>query len=158
MAETRWLDEREQRAWRAYLRMNTVLGAALARRLQSESMVSMPDFEVLVHLTDVENTRLRVSELARAMRWEKSRLSHHLSRMEKRGLIGRQECSSDGRGAFIVLTPAGRAAIEAAAPSHVEAVRRHFFDVLTGDDIEALRSIADRVIARVEATDVCPSE
>ncbi|WP_116952318.1 MarR family winged helix-turn-helix transcriptional regulator [Jiangella endophytica] len=158
MAETRWLDDDEQQAWRGYLHMNTVVGAALARQMQTESMLSMQDFEVLVHLTDVENARLRVSELARAMRWEKSRLSHHLSRMEKRGLIGREECSSDGRGAFIVLTPEGRAAIEAAAPSHVDAVRRYFFDVLTSDDVKALRSISERVTARVEATDTCPSE
>jgi DNA-binding MarR family transcriptional regulator len=157
MAETRWLDDDEQHAWRAYLRMNTVLGAALARRLLSDSMLSMPDFEVLVHLTDADDDRARVSELARVMRWEKSRLSHHLSRMEKRGLVAREECDSDGRGAFIVVTGEGRAAIEAAAPSHVDAVRQHFFEVLTSDDVEALRSIADRVIARVEATDTCPS-
>ncbi|SDS28693.1 MarR family winged helix-turn-helix transcriptional regulator [Jiangella sp. DSM 45060] len=158
MTETRWLDDAEQHAWRGYLRMNTVLGAALSRQMQTESMLSMQDFEVLVHLTDVDDARLRVSELAKAMRWEKSRLSHHLSRMEKRGLIGREECTSDGRGAFIVLTPEGRAAIEAAAPAHVDAVRRHFFAVLTDDDLKALSSIADRVIARVEATDTCPSE
>ncbi|PZF80096.1 MarR family winged helix-turn-helix transcriptional regulator [Jiangella anatolica] len=158
MAETRWLDDHEQHAWRAYLRMNAVVGAALAKQLQTESMLSMQDFEVLVHLTDVDDARLRVSELARAMRWEKSRLSHHLSRMEKRGLIGREECASDGRGAFIVLTPQGRAAIEAAAPSHVDAVRRFFFDVLTDDDVKALDSLAGRVIARVEATDTCPAE
>lgn len=158
MATTRWLDDDEQHAWRAYVRMNTVLGAALSRQMQTDSILSMQDFAVLVELTDVEDARLRVSELARAMRWEKSRLSHHLSRMEKRGLIGREECETDGRGAFIVLTPEGRAAIEAAAPSHVEAVRRHFFAVLTGDDVKALASIADRVIAQVEATDTCPSD
>lgn len=157
MAQTRWLDDDEQRAWRGYLRMNTVLGAALARQLQSESMLSTPDFEVLVHLTDADDARVRVSELAKVMRWEKSRLSHHLSRMEKRGLVGREECPSDGRGAFIVLTADGRAAIEAAAPSHVDAVRRHFFDVLTSEDVAALQAIADRVIARVESTDTCPS-
>lgn len=157
MSETRWLDEHEQRAWRAYLHMNTVLGAALARQIQSESLLSMPDFEVLVHLTDADDARIRVSELAKVMRWEKSRLSHHLSRMEKRGLVGREECASDGRGAFIVLTPEGRAAIEAAAPSHVDSVRRYFFDVVTSEDVQSLASIADRVIARVEATDTCPS-
>lgn len=157
MAETRWLDDHEQRAWRAYLRMNTVLGAALARQLQSESMLSMPDFEVLVHLTDAEDDRIRVSELARVMRWEKSRLSHHLSRMEKRGLVGRDACVSDGRGAYIVLTEEGRAAIEAAAPSHVDAVRSYFFDELTSEDVKALAAIADRIIARVEARDTYPS-
>ncbi|MBB5790754.1 MarR family winged helix-turn-helix transcriptional regulator [Jiangella mangrovi] len=157
MEETRWLDDHEQSAWRAYLRMNTVLNAALARQLQSDSMLSMPDFEVLVHLTDADDARIRVSELARVMRWEKSRLSHHLSRMEKRGLVGREECASDGRGAFIVLTDQGRAAIEAAAPSHVDAVRRYFFDAVTSDDVKSLAAIADRVIARVEATDTCPS-
>ncbi|TDE07982.1 MarR family winged helix-turn-helix transcriptional regulator [Jiangella asiatica] len=157
MAETRWLDDAEQRAWRGYLRMNTVLGAALSRQLQVDSTLSLPDFEVLVHLTDVEDERLRVSELARVMRWEKSRLSHQVTRMERRGLVAREECLSDGRGAFVVLTGAGRDAIEAAAPAHVDAVRRLFFDAITADDVDALAGISQRVIARVEANDVCPS-
>lgn len=157
MAETRWLDDAEQKAWRSYLRMNTVLTAALSRQLQNDTTLSLPDFEVLVHLTDVDDGRLRVSELARAMRWEKSRLSHQVTRMQRRGLVAREECPSDGRGAFVVLTDEGRATIEAAAPSHVHSVRRLFFDTITADEVTALTAISQRVIERVEANDVCPS-
>lgn len=153
MAETKWLSDAEQRAWRAYLRMTKTLTVALGRQLQADSALSLPDFEVLVNLTDVADNRLRVSELAKALRWEKSRLSHQIARMERRGLVTRQECVDDGRGWFVVLTPDGRAAIEAAAPGHVDTVRKLFFDDLTPDDVAALTSLAERVIARVEAHD-----
>jgi DNA-binding MarR family transcriptional regulator len=82
--------------------------------------------------------------------WEKSRLSHHLTRMEQRGLVERRECPTDARGAFINLTPAGRRAIEGAAPQHVEAVREHFVDLLTEDEIDVLTRITDRVLDRLE--------
>ena len=157
MTAPRWLDDDEQRAWRAYRRMRLLLDAQVARDLHADSGLSAPDYDVLSDLSESEGHQLRVTDLAARLQWSKSRLSHHLSRMEKRGLVGREECASDGRGAFIVLTPEGRAAIEAAAPSHVDAVRRFFFDVVTSDDVEALASIADRVIARVETTDTCPT-
>jgi len=150
MTDTRWLDADEQRAWRRYVRMQGELTARLARQLQADSNLSMADFEVLVNLTDVPEGRLRVTELARSLQWEKSRLSHHFSRMEKRGLVVREDCPSDARGAFVVLTPEGRAAIEAAAPGHVETVRRLMFDGLTAEQVEALATIADVVLARIE--------
>ncbi|TQS43658.1 MarR family winged helix-turn-helix transcriptional regulator [Cryptosporangium phraense] len=150
MTDTRWLDADEQRAWRRYLRMQSELTAHLARQLQTESELSLADFEVLVNLTDVPEGRLRVTELAKALQWEKSRLSHHFARMEKRGLVVREDCPSDARGAFVVLTPAGRSAIEAAAPGHVETVRRLMFDGLTHEQVEALTTIADVVLARIE--------
>lgn len=150
MADTRWLDDDEQRAWRNYLRMNKVLESALARELQADSQLSLPDFEVLVSLTDVDDARLRVSALAQALQWEKSRLSHQIARMARRGLVAREECPDDGRGAFVVLTPDGRAAIESAAPAHVETVRQLFFDVLSDDDVVALESLSHRVLRRLE--------
>lgn len=145
----RWLDDREQCAWRSFLDMQSALQARLARDLQEESSLSMPDFAVLVQLTDRPGDRARVLELAGALRWEKSRLSHHLARMQQRGLISREECSADRRGAFIVVTPAGREAIESAAPLHVEAVRRYLFDVLDDDDVAALSKISTAVLARL---------
>jgi DNA-binding MarR family transcriptional regulator len=150
MTETRWLDADEQRAWRRFLQMQVELNARLARQLQADSNLSMADFEVLVNLTDVPEGRVRVTELAKSLQWEKSRLSHHFSRMEKRGLVVREDCPSDARGAFVVLTPQGRAAIEAAAPGHVEAVRRLIFDGLTAEQVDALASIADLVLDRIE--------
>ncbi|PSK93002.1 MarR family transcriptional regulator [Haloactinopolyspora alba] len=150
MAETRWLDDEEQHAWRSYLRMNKLLEAALARELQADSQLSLPDFEVLVHLTDVPDARLRVSALARSLQWEKSRLSHQIARMARRGLVTREECPDDGRGAFVVVTPDGRRAIEEAAPPHVETVRQLFFDVLTDDDVKALTVLSERVLDRLD--------
>ncbi|WP_106400405.1 MarR family winged helix-turn-helix transcriptional regulator [Actinocorallia populi] len=143
---TRWLSDREQRLWRDFLRMHTELWAVVGRDLQTGSGLSPGDFEVLVHLTDSAEHRLRVTELARAMRWERSRLSHQLARMEKRGLIVRQECPEDARGAFAVLTPEGLGAIESAAPAHVESVRRVLFDVLTPQQLDALADICASVL------------
>jgi DNA-binding MarR family transcriptional regulator len=147
---TRWLDDDQQRAWRGYLRMQSQLSARLNRQLQADSGLSLADFDVLVQLTDVPDARVRVSELARSLQWEKSRLSHHIGRMEKRGLVARAECTDDGRGAFVVLTPAGRSTIEAAAPPHVETVRRLVFDDLTPEQVETLAAISDQVLANLE--------
>jgi DNA-binding MarR family transcriptional regulator len=147
---TRWLDDDQQVAWRGYLRMQSQLSARLNRQLQADSGLSLADFDVLVQLTDVPDARVRVSELARSLQWEKSRLSHHVGRMEKRGLVAREECADDGRGAFVVLTPEGRRAIEAAAPPHVETVRRVVFDDLTPQQVEALATISAQVLANLE--------
>src|SRR5512139_1414531 len=103
-----WLTEAEQRVWRRWLAMNAELPAVLHRELQADSGLSLPDFEVLVQLTDTPEGRVRVSDLASALMWERSRLSHHIKRMEGRGLIVRQECAEDGRGAFVGVTPVGR--------------------------------------------------
>lgn len=149
MTETRWLTDAEQRAWRGYVSLQARLTAHLARQLQKDSELSHSDFVVLVQLTDVPEQRVRVFELAKALQWEKSRLSHHLARMQKRGLVAREECPSDARGAFIVLTPEGRTAIEQAAPMHVETVRRLVFDVLTAEQVEALTAISEQVLAKL---------
>jgi DNA-binding MarR family transcriptional regulator len=153
MTETRWLDAAQQRAWQGYLAMQAQLNARLNRQLQADSDLSLPDFDVLAHLTDASANRVRVFELARALQWEKSRLSHHLARMQRRGLVAREECPSDARGAFIVLTPEGREAIEQAAPQHVETVQRLFFDGLTEDQVRVLATISDRVLTRLAAED-----
>ncbi|MFC0006778.1 MarR family winged helix-turn-helix transcriptional regulator [Micromonospora siamensis] len=151
MTDTRWLDEDEQRAWRAYLRMQAQLTARLGRQLQADAGLSLADYEVLVQLTDAADGRLRPFELQRCLQWEQSRLSHHLARMQRRGLVERQECAQDARGAFVAVTEAGRAAIEAAAPGHVATVRRLFLDHLDRDQLRALEQLADRVTAGVEA-------
>ncbi|MBN9111623.1 MAG: MarR family transcriptional regulator [Pseudonocardia sp.] len=148
---TRWLDAREQRAWRGYIAMQAQLNAELHRRMQAESGLSLADFDVLVALTDRASERMRVLELAEALQWEKSRLSHHLSRMQKRGLIEREDCPDDARGAFVLLSAEGRRAIDAAAPPHVAAVRELVFDGLDDADVDALARIAEAVLARIAA-------
>jgi DNA-binding MarR family transcriptional regulator len=84
------------------------------------------------------------------MRWSKSRLSHHVSRMQDRGLVEREECADDGRGSMLVLTALGRKAIRSAAPGHVASVREHFIDVLTPDEIDTLAALTQRVVARLQ--------
>jgi DNA-binding MarR family transcriptional regulator len=150
MAEPRWLDGRQQRAWRGYLAMQAQLQAALHRRLQADAGLSLADYDVLVALGDRRDAPLRVRELAETLQWEKSRLSHHLSRMQQRGLVERQDCPDDARGAFIALSDEGRRAIEQAAPAHVEAVRELVFDGLDEAQVETLADIADVVLARIE--------
>ncbi|MEU2284208.1 helix-turn-helix domain-containing protein [Streptomyces sp. NPDC013178] len=151
MGETvRWLTPEEQHAWRSFVRLHERLGGRLARLLQSESKVSAADFAVLVHLTDVPEGRQRYQDLSRALEWEKSRMSHHIARMASRGLVVREECAEDGRGAFVVITEAGRAAIEAAAPLHVEAVRSLFLDHVTPAELRTLAQISERVVAKLD--------
>jgi DNA-binding MarR family transcriptional regulator len=148
-----WLSDDEQRAWRAYLRLNGQLAARLNRQLQTDSQLSLADYDVLVQLTDNPTARVRVTELARALQWEQSRLSHQVARMQKRGLVAREECRDDRRGAFVVLTDDGRRAIEAAAPGHVATVRRHVFDRLTADQVAALAAISEEVLRSLDDAD-----
>ena len=147
--EPRWLDEREQRDWRRFITMQAQLRARLARQMQRESGLSEADYEVLVQLSEAPCGRQRVFELGQATQWEKSRLSHHLTRMVQRGLVTRETCPTDSRGAFVVLTDAGRRAVEAAAPPHVEHVRDWFVDVLTPEQLDALAEMADAVLDRL---------
>ena len=157
MANTSWLSASDQRTWRQWLRLNALLPAVLHRELQAEAGLSLPDFEVLVQLTDTPEGRVRVSELARGLHWERSRASHHLTRMERRGLIRREECADDGRGAWVLLTAEGRVAIETAAPSHVATVRRLVFEALTREEIDALAAVIDKILARMENDGTSPS-
>ena len=102
-----WLDDHQQRVWRLWLEVSTTLPAVLNRQLSRDSQLSVQDFEVLVRLSETDGGDMRVVALAEHMGWERSRLSHHLTRMEKRGLIERRVCCSDGRGAIIHLTLVG---------------------------------------------------
>ena len=148
----RWLTEEEQRAWRGLLRMTSQLNARGNRQLQEEFGISLADYEVLVVLSEAPEGRLRVFEVADALAWEQSRVSHQLARMQRRGLITREDCASDARGAFAVLTAAGRAAIERAAPAHVELVRQLVFDGLSHDQLAALTEVTTLVLDRLAAT------
>lgn len=128
------------------------LGAEVARRLAADANMSAQDYTVLVVLTDKAGGRARLFELAEAMGWEKSRVSHHINRMVKRGLITKMPCDEDRRGAFVLITPQGRAEIEAAAPGHVADVRELFVDVLTAEQLEVLGDIAEAVLGNLADT------
>jgi len=147
--DPRWLDQDEERAWRGYLRMRTLLNAEIVRDLGRDAGLSEPDYDVLSTLSELEGRRWRLQELAGHMAWSKSRLSHHLTRMEQRGLVVREACPDDGRGALVTLTDEGIRAIESAAPGHVASVRRHFIDHLSRAQLEALAEIAEAVVANL---------
>jgi len=147
--DVRWLSDAEFRAWIGYRRMRGLLDLRIARDLADDSGLSEPDYDVLSSLGEAEGHRERLSELASRMLWSKSRLSHHISRMQGRGLVVKRETADDGRGAVVALTEKGLRTIEKAAPAHVNSVRRHFVDLLTDEEIATLGDIAERVLARL---------
>jgi DNA-binding MarR family transcriptional regulator len=146
---TRWLGREEKRAWMGYRRMRTLLDLQITRDLVRDSGLSGPDYDVLSSVSEADEHMLRLGELAAHMLWTKSRLSHHISRMEQRGLVARQDDPSDGRGAVLTLTEAGWQAIRLAAPPHVESVRRHFIDRLSAEQIRVLGDLAETVVAHL---------
>src|SRR4051795_8531006 len=150
---SQWLTDDEQRAWRGLVQMTSRLGARLNRELQQSSGLSLADYDVLVLLTEAPDGRLRMFELIDDLQWEQSRLSHHVARMQRRSLVAREECTTDKRGAFVVLTDAGRDAIQKAAPGHVDAVRRLVFDGLSGEQVAMLESFCTRVLSRLADPD-----
>lgn len=147
-----WLTSQEQRAWHGLQFMQMRLTAELARRLAADSDLSYSDYLVLVALTEAEQGRLRAWELGRDLGWEKSRLSHHVTRMVERGLVRKQACTTDRRGGYVVVTALGRRRIAVAAPGHVRAVRSLFLDHVTAEQLEAIASAAHNVLAAFTPT------
>lgn len=144
-----WLDDEEQRTWRALLAMHDDLMAELAQGLKANAELSAADYAVLAHLSEEPGGVLRARELRCRLRWEKSRLAHQVRRMEQRGLVRREACVEDGRAPLVAITEAGWATVRSAAPAHVAQVRELFFDALTPAQREALRDAAEAVIDRL---------
>jgi DNA-binding MarR family transcriptional regulator len=143
---TRWLNAEQQEAWRAWLSAGMVLRDQLNKELQEQHGLTTADYEILVQLSEHPERRMRMSELAQSTLVSRSRLSHQVDRMEKAGLVERQECSDDRRGYFAVLTQAGWDAIETAAPDHVASVRTHMIDLLSAEELRALGSACQKII------------
>src|SRR6516162_941182 len=140
-----WLTDEEQQAWRATVQLSQLLLRQLDRDLTAHGL-SGHDYEILVELSEAPEHRMRMTDLADATSQSRSRLSHQISRMEKRGLVRRDDCEGDKRGTFAVLTSEGMAAIERTAPSHVENVRRHFVDRLTPRQLEEIRAAFEPIV------------
>ena len=151
----RWLDPVEMAAWQGLMLMEAQLSAVLGRQLHADSGLSLQDYAVLVRLSEQPEARMRAFQLGRALGWEKSRLSHHISRMARRHLVERHQCPSDQRGSFVALTEHGRQVIESAAPGHLNAVRRHFVDHLSPAQLAELATITSTIL---EALGVAPGE
>ena len=141
-----WLAPEEQAAWRAFLEMHDELMLRLERDLHERSGLSSTDYQVLVFLSEHPDGRARPVEMCRAMRWEQSRLSHQVTRMEKRGLVERSTCEEDGRGSLVGITAAGRSTIEDAAPGHVRSLRALLVDPLGHDGLLRLGDLSRRVL------------
>ena len=155
--EPNWLSPREDRAWRAFMHAHHQLVAHLSRGLL-DSGLSGADYEVLAVLSDEAGGRMPSHDLCKVLGWEKSRVSHQLRRMEKDGLITRDPNPDDARSTMVRLLPAGSAAIEKAAPRHVEDVRRNFIDLLTPAELDMLAALNERVLRHLAETTTPPAE
>ena len=142
-----WLTDEQQQIWRGYLTMVSGLQTAMQRQLQTDCDVSLADYDVLVALS--EAGPLRMNELGEVLGWEQSRLSHQLRRMRGRGLVARHGSDDDRRGATVELTADGRAALQTAAPGHVELVRAVVFDGLSAAQLKAFGSVIETVLERL---------
>lgn len=141
MAETRWLSEPEQRAWRAFIAAQRVVNARIESQLQRDAGMPHTYYEILVRLSDAPGGRLRMSELAVATLGSRSRLSHAVARLESNGWVRREGVEDDRRGQVAILTGAGTEILREAAPGHVEAVRSNVFDALTTEQVESLYDV-----------------
>ena len=146
MARPRRLDERQRLLWKAYRDLYNGLSGALQEQLLRDAGLSGSEYAVLVELSHTPDGVLRARELGLELGWDRSRLSHLVGRMEKRGLVAREECSDDARGSMVRLTGAGRDAVEGAAPEHAEAIRRYFFNPLSSEELETLSVVFDRLL------------
>jgi DNA-binding MarR family transcriptional regulator len=149
VASTRWLTPPQERAWRRYRRMRTLLDLQINRDLSKDSGLSDTDYDVLSTLSEKPQGCWRARDLAAQLLWSTSRLAHHVGRMEQRGLVRRQPCPGDARGALISLTRQGQATLRKAAPPHVDSVSRNMIGLLTADEIAALDTIAGKVITHL---------
>ncbi|MQA34674.1 MarR family winged helix-turn-helix transcriptional regulator [Modestobacter roseus] len=146
MDDATWLDEREERVWRAFLALGRAVDVAVEQQLTAEGL-STAEYAVLASLSEAPQGAVRARELAREIGWDSSRLAHQLRRMEKRGLLTRGQCPDDARGTMVHLTTEGRAALTRAAPGHVRTVRAHFVDLLTAEEQTSLAAVLERLRA-----------
>jgi len=151
MAEPRWLNADEQRTWRAFREMLIRLDEALDRQLERDSGMPHAYYMILAMLSEAPGRSRRMSQLASVNSYSLSRLSHAVARLEERGLVRREDCPTDRRGAIAVLTDAGWDVLVAAAPGHVGEIRRRLFDPLTAEEAAMLGTISAKVAQAVRA-------
>lgn len=154
--EPRWLTPEEQRTWRTFMLATTLLFDQLDAELRHGTGIQSTQYEVLVRLSEAPGRQLRMAELAERSLSSRSHLSHTVARLEHRGWVERRECPTDGRGAFAVLTAAGMAALQAAAPVHVAGVRTHLLEVLGDEDLVRLGDISGRLLAHLVSVQAVP--
>jgi len=157
-SDVAWLDERQQHSWRAYLVGTTLLMDRLDRDLRENHRLSLPDYEILVRLSEAADNRLRMAVLADSVSHSRSRVTHTISRMEQAGLVVRDACAADGRGVEAVLTEKGAEALAEAAETHVRGVRELLVDLVDPADLETVGrvfdAVTDKLVAANPAVDI----
>lgn len=150
MSESQQLNERERRAWYAFLTMQEDLRRHMNRQLLRNTGLSLTDYAILSGLSQQPDGSLRMFELRELLRWEKTRVTHQVSRMISRGLVERRACAEDNRGNHVALTEEGRKAITKATPLHVDYVRRVFLDVASPRQLDTLAALSEAVLDSLE--------
>jgi DNA-binding MarR family transcriptional regulator len=158
VSDTRWLDDDEQQTWRSFMTASRLFFDGIERQLQQESGLPHAYYEILVRLSEAPGRTLRMSDLASTSLSSRSRISHAVARLEENGWVRRRPCEHDKRGQLAELTEAGMGGLEAAAPRHVEAVRRGLFDALSSEQVAALRDISDTLVAHLSNEPVWPAD
>ena len=146
----RWLDDDQQRTWRAWLTVSELLPRALDAQLQRDAGISHAAYVVLAMLSESPSRSRRMSDLARRANQSQSRLSHTVARLEERGWVRRERSADDGRGNLAVLTDAGWDVVRSAAPGHVDAVREAMFGPLTAEQTRALGEALQAIVERLD--------
>lgn len=144
-SEPRWLNEDEMRLWRLLLAANRRLDRAMEDSLQAHDGMSTPEYAVLVALSDADTHQLRLRDLCEELEWDRSRTSHQITRMVKRGLVTKSRCAGDARGVWVEITPEGEEQLRRAVPKHVETVRQLIFDHLNYEDIPQISKFLEGV-------------
>ena len=150
MTEVSSVSQDEWDTWRTFYQMRRQLDLALERQLQHDAEISGPDYEILLAIFESPDKQLRARDLTALLGWEKSRLSHQVTRMERRGLVQRSDCDVDARGTWIGITPDGSRATLGAMRDHATSIRRLFFDVLTDDEKRVLKDVSARVLDAID--------
>jgi DNA-binding MarR family transcriptional regulator len=157
VSDTRWLDDDEQQTWRSFMTATRLFFDGIERQLQQDSGLPHAYYEILVRLSEAPGRTMRMSDLASTSLSSRSRISHAVARLEDNGWVRRRPCEDDKRGQLAELTDAGLAGLEAAAPGHVEAVRRGLFDALSPEQVAALRDISDTLVEHLSNEPVWPA-
>lgn len=159
-ARVQWLDEEEQRSWRALMTGMTLLLDRLDDDLRRACDLSLTEYEILVRLSEREGRKLRMAQLADALAHSRSRVTHTIARMERAGLVVRSSSLQDGRGVVATMTDKGYDLLVRMAPLHVGGVREHLVDLVSREDFLALgrvmNAVSDHLVAAHPEVDIRP--